>query len=224
MKPLSVVLRVRNEEDYIGSAIQSCLDHLPKGSEIIVVDNESSDNSLQVARLFKHDTSLPPHSSYIDMHVYTISDYSPGRAINLGVRNASHEYILLLSSHCVLTRFPDNLYDHLDDKTIALFGNQTPIYMGKRLKKSYLWSHFKEGHIVQDMYSELEQRYFFHNALALFRRESLLQYPFDEDLVGKEDRYWARAIRDIGLHYLYVPDFTCYHHYTSNGNTWKGIG
>ena len=37
------------------------------------------------------------------------------------------------------------------------------------------------------MYSKLENRYFFHNAISLFQKKILLKYPFQEKLAGKED-------------------------------------
>lgn len=224
MKPISIVIRSRNEENYIGYAIQSCIDHAPKGSEIIIIDNNSSDKTLDVARLFKHDSALPPNSAYVDMSIHSISEYSPGRALNLGASFASNDIVMFLSSHCSLLSLPNDAITSIEGSTVAVFGNQKPVYMGKRLKKTYLWSHFNESEDVVDMYSDLEDRYFFHNALSLISRSALLDHPFDENLVGKEDRYWANSIINSGMHYLYKHNFSCYHYYTLHGNTWKGVG
>ena len=43
-------------------------------------------------------------------------------------------------------------------------------------------------------FSKIENRYFFHNAFAFFKKKFLTKYPFDEQLVGKEDRYWAKKL------------------------------
>ena len=40
------------------------------------------------------------------------------------------------------------------------------------------------------MYSEMEERYFFHNAIAIYKTNTLKKNPFDEYLTAKEDRYW----------------------------------
>ena len=74
------------------------------------------------------------------------------------------------------------------------------------------------------MYSEMEERYFFHNALAFYKKNFLIEKPFDENLLGKEDRYWAKDVIEAGNSILYDPTMTVDHHYTENGNTWKGIG
>ena len=50
----------------------------------------------------------------------------------------------------------------------------------------------------------------------------MLDNPFDEDLVGKEDRYWAQQVIDKGI----LSNITSLSLIiiTPNGNTWKGIG
>jgi glycosyltransferase involved in cell wall biosynthesis len=47
---VSVIIRNRNEEQHIGFAIQSALDHFTN-PEIIVVDNNSTDSSLEIVNL-----------------------------------------------------------------------------------------------------------------------------------------------------------------------------
>ena len=74
------------------------------------------------------------------------------------------------------------------------------------------------------MYSKYEKRFFLHNAIALYNKKYLVKNPFDENLTGKEDRYWAQEVIKNNKSYLYDPKLEADHHYTENGNTWKGIG
>jgi len=74
------------------------------------------------------------------------------------------------------------------------------------------------------MFSKLENRYFIHNGISIYDRKFLIKNPFDENLAGKEDRYWANKIVKKGKSFLYDPQLEAHHHYTKNGNTWKGIG
>ena len=222
MVDLSVIIRSKNEAAYIGHAIQSVLDFVPN-PEIIIIDNDSSDNTLEVARLFQHDTDLQASSNYCTIKIANISSYSPGRALNMGIQMASCKFYMILSAHCVLTSFNfHSLVPHFNVYK-CIFGNQIPCYMGKKITKRYIWSHFVD-HDVPNMYSQLEDRYFMHNALSMFDTKFLQEYPFDEQLVGKEDRYWANNIVKQNYSYLYTPSFEALHHYTANGNTWKGIG
>ena len=50
-----------------------------------------------------------------------------------------------------------------------------------------------------------------------------IDLPFDENLTTKEDRIWALALINSGKSFFYSSKFLAHHHYTSDGNTWKGI-
>ena len=50
----SVVIRNRNEERYIGHCIQSVVDFLGDDVQIIIVDNESTDESIRIVNTFDY--------------------------------------------------------------------------------------------------------------------------------------------------------------------------
>ena len=83
MDRISVIIRNRNEEQYIGFAIQSVLDHFNK-PEIIIVDNNSTDNSIEVVSMFRPTLKQ-------QLKIVTIDDYSPGAALNEGVKHCTYE-------------------------------------------------------------------------------------------------------------------------------------
>ena len=89
MDNISIIIRNKNEEDYIGFAIQSCLDFFNQ-PEIIIVDNNSTGDSMDIVQNFKNRT---------DIKTYNLKKYMPGAAINKGVKYATRDYILVLSGH-----------------------------------------------------------------------------------------------------------------------------
>tara|TARA_B110000977_G_C11010457_1_gene467469 strand:- start:677 stop:1321 length:645 start_codon:yes stop_codon:yes gene_type:complete len=214
MKSISVIIRCRNEEEHIGLTIQSVIDHF-ENPEIIIIDNQSTDESMKVVSLFDRH----------DIRKYSLNgNYTPGKALNFGVEKANNDTILILSAHSQITDINKDWIEKDLNNHVAIFGNQTPIYKGKKISKRYIWSHFtKIRH--QNLYSEIEDRYFLHNAFCFYKRDFLLENPFNEDLSGKEDRYWAIDIVKKGHTYLYDGVYQkCNHYWTSNGATWKGIG
>ena len=222
-KKISVIIRVKDEEQWIGHCIQSVLDLIDK-PEIVIVDNNSTDDSIKVSSLFIEDPNLDKTSrNYTKIKFVKINNYTPGKALNLGVKNCSNPYILVLSAHCILKKINiDKLIDSLS-KNIAVFGNQIPVLNGNKINKRYIWSHFVDKNVL-NMFSKLENRYFFHNALSFFKKELLIKYPFDENLYGKEDRYWATfMINKHKKNIMYLPDFEVEHNYTANGSTWKNF-
>ena len=91
---VSIIIRNRNEGEHIGFAIQSCLDHFDK-PEIIIVDNNSTDDSLQTVNLFKENNKIK---------IISISNYTPGKSINLGVKHSTNDIVLVLSAHSQITK------------------------------------------------------------------------------------------------------------------------
>ncbi len=222
MDDISIIIRCNNEERWIGHTIQSCLD-LIEYPEIIIVNDNSTDSSLKIARMFNHEPTLERNRKYSDVRIINIDDYTPGKAINLGVKNANHETIIVISSHCVLRKINvHNIKKDLENYC-CIFGKQTPFYLGKRIRKNYIWSHFGEEEKV-NLFSSQENRFFMHNALSAFKKSTLINTPFNEVLQGKEDRFWAISMIKSNQNILYSPVFCCDHHYTDTGNTWKGIG
>ena len=222
MDNISVVIRNRNEERYVGYTIQSVLDTFNK-PEIIVVDNNSIDESMSIVRMFKKDESLKDNKKYTNIKIYNIDEYSPGKSLNYAVTKCSNDYILILSAHSQIMNCDFKKVKGLLDKHCVVFGKQTPIYKGKKITPRYVWSHFEEHDIV-NQFSSNENRYFLHNAFAFYKKDMLLKYPFDEHLAGKEDRYWINDRIEEGMDSYYDSVTTCYHHYTDNGATWRGIG
>jgi len=211
---VSVIIRNHNEREYIGFAIQSVLDHIPN-AEILIIDDHSTDNSLEVVRLFNNCGNINLHA---------IDDYTPGKSLNYGATLASNETILVLSAHSQIIKMDLEYVQNKLKYYSAVFGNQTPIYRGKKITKRYIWSHFGTEEEVENMHSTIEDRPFLHNAFCFYNKKDLIESPFDETLSGKEDRYWASDILLKGKSYLYTPSIEVNHYYTGNGATWKGLG
>ena len=210
---VSIIIRNKDEAEFIGHSIQSCIDSF-KNPEIIVVDDNSTDESDRVVSLFDKT----------DITIYPLPKrYTPGYSLNYGVNKCSHDIVLVLSAHCQITQMDlSYVKKHLKNHT-AVFGNQTPIYRGKKITKRYIWSHFKNKE-VENMFSKIENRPFLHNAFCFYNKDFLLSHPFNEKLHGKEDRYWAIDRIEEGNSYFYTPKLHVNHFWTPRGSTWKGIG
>jgi glycosyltransferase involved in cell wall biosynthesis len=210
---ISIIVRNRNEGEYIGFTLQSICDHIPS-AEVIVMDNNSTDDSMDVVTLF--NTRLNIKTSNID-------NYTPGKSLNTAVGMCSNDIILILSAHSQITKMDLGYVQSLLKLHSAVFGNQTPIYRGKKISKRYIWSHFVDTEVV-NIHSTIEDRPFLHNAFCFYNKSDLIETPFDEEVSTKEDRYWAIDILKESKSYLYTPSIEVNHYYTGNGATWKGLG
>jgi len=212
MDNVSVIIRNKNEERWIGHAIQSVVD-FTNNPEIIIVDNNSTDDSRRIISTF----------DYLDIKTIKINEYTPGSSLNRGVELATSDTVLILSAHCVITHCNLNKIDELLKAHVAIWGKQIPIWNGKKINRRYVWSNFKNRDDINYFCNE-ENRPFLHNALCFYNKQFLLENPFNEKLSGKEDRYWAIDRLEEGHNIYYDSSLIAYHHYTDNGSTWKGVG
>lgn len=88
MPRVSVVIPSYNHAPYIGKAIQSVLIQTEKDLELIVVDDGSTDNSLEIIRNFTDPR----------IHVYPQSNCGAHAAINRGLGLATSDYLSILNS------------------------------------------------------------------------------------------------------------------------------
>jgi glycosyltransferase involved in cell wall biosynthesis len=209
---VSIIIRNKNEAEYIGFCIQSCLDVFGK-PEIIIVDNNSTDDSLDVVQNFNNRTNII---------VKKIENYKPGESINLGVRYCSNKHILILSAHAQIIQLDFESIKKNLKKYKAVFGQQIPVHRGKKITPGYIWANFGDKSEV-NKFSKIENRLFLHNAFCFYTKDTLEEFPMPENYSGKEDRFWAKDIVDKKHSYLYDPNQKCYHFWTKNGATWKGL-
>ncbi|MDI3523566.1 MAG: hypothetical protein PWQ07_340, partial [Kosmotoga sp.] len=95
---VSVIIPVRNEENFIGKCIESFLDQAyPENRfEIIVVDGMSEDNTRTIVKEYM--------SRYKNIRLYDNPDKYTPNALNIGIKNASGKIIMLASSHAIYSR------------------------------------------------------------------------------------------------------------------------
>ena len=197
-KPLvSIIVRTKNEEKWISSCLKAVFDQDYKNFEVIIVDNNSSDLSLERAKEFKVKT-------------INIEKFKPGKAINDGIRNSSGEIIVCLSGHCIPTseNWLSNLIKELSNSKIAgVYGRQEPFSFSSDLDKRDLINLFGLDKKIQIKDT------FFHNANSSFSRKIWEKFPFDENITNIEDRLWAEKVISSGLQIIYEPSASVYHYH-----------
>ena len=90
---VSIVVPCYNSEKWIRQSILSALNQTYKNKEVIFVDNESTDNSLKIAKNI--------HSKFSDLKVLTAPNlykYSWTEPVEEALKNSSGEYFTILGS------------------------------------------------------------------------------------------------------------------------------
>ncbi len=94
---ISLILPCRNEELFIENCIKSILEnnYQPDRMELLIIDGLSVDNTVNIAKKFINN------SKGIEVKIFTNpKKYFPS-AVNIGIKEAKGEYIVILGAHAV---------------------------------------------------------------------------------------------------------------------------
>ena len=201
-KLVSIIIRVKNEEKWITSCLRSVFNQQYNHFEVIIVNNQSNDNTLKNIKDFR-------------LKILNIKNFFPGKAINYGIKNSKGEIIVCLSGHCIPKdkRWLGNIIKHLNKKNIAgVYGKQEPLSFSKPNDKRDLKLTFGMDMKIQ------KKDYFFHNANSAFKRSIWKKYPFNEKITNIEDREWGKRVIKDGLKIIYEPKASVYHYHGIHQN------
>jgi len=200
---ISIIIRTKDEERWITQCLQGVFSQRYQPFEVILVDNESRDRTIEKAKQFPIRRVIP------------CTEYRPGKALNLGIRQARGSHLAFLSGHCIPVNehWLERLLGGFDAPEIAgVYGRQEPMSFTPDADKRDLALVFGLDRKVQVKDS------FFHNANSMIRRELWEQVPFDETATNIEDRIWARDVLRRGYKIVYEPEASVYHYHGIHQN------
>lgn len=200
---VSIIIRTKNEEKWISSCLAAVFKQTYKNFEVIIVDNNSTDKTVEKTKVF-------------NVKIVQIDDFFPGKALNIGIRNSKGNVIVSLSGHCIPVddQWLANLLRNLDEKQVAgVYGRQEPLSFTSDVDKRDLINTFRLERIIQTKDS------FFHNANSMLRRSVWDQIPFDEEVTNIEDRLWGKAVIEKGWKIVYEPKASVYHYHGIHQNS-----
>ena len=162
---ISIVIRNKNEAIYLERVLCILASQYSNDiDDIIVVDNNSTDNSLQVAKKYK-------------CKILTIDKFTYGKAINMGILEAKNNYVMLLSAHAVpigKSFFKNSIRFIKDKKDFAglRFINSIENY---------------ERAIINNFKVHEPLKYGLMAACCIVSKEVWKNFSFNEELVFSED-------------------------------------
>ncbi|WNO07859.1 glycosyltransferase [Teredinibacter sp. KSP-S5-2] len=207
MKNVSVIVRTKNEEEWVSLCLKGIKDQTTEREiEVVLVDNLSTDATVKKA------VSAWPGLTYVE-----IDQYKPGDSLNRGIAKAKNEIIVCISAHCI----PANKYwlealcCELElEGVCGVYGRQIPLESTEKSDARDMWITFGLDRRVQI------KDPFFHNANSAFYKSTWEELPFDAQLTNLEDRVWGKMQIDKGNRIIYTPEAVVFHHHGihQNGN------
>lgn len=192
MEPVSLYIPCFNAGRFINRSIEAVLNQTKPPSEIIIVDDGSSDDTATIAK------------RYPVMIVRHEENKGLAAARNTGVQSARHELVASIDADCVAK--PDwleKLLDCMTDETVAGVGGQLV-----ELNRTTLPDLWRSVHMKQSHGDELiANAPFIYGHGTVFRKSALEKVGlYNEKLrTNAEDCYISEQLKKAGFTIVYQP-------------------
>lgn len=196
---VSIIIRTKNEERWISYCLKSIQKQTYNNYEIIIVDNLSTDKTLEKIKKFNVKK------------IINITNFLPGKSLNEGIKISKGKYVVCLSAHCIPTNkfWLNKLVKTIEEfpKAAAVYGKQEPMNFTDDNDK-------RDMNIIFGLDRKIQVKdNFFHNANSIIKKKLLINYPFDNNITNIEDRIWAKKILTKGYNIIYEPKASVYHYH-----------
>jgi glycosyltransferase involved in cell wall biosynthesis len=203
---ISIICLCYNHARYIREALESVFKQTYTNWELYVVDDASTDNSVEVIQAFLAEKQ---GCSQTIRFIQNTENQGNCKSFNLAYRQTVGKYIIDLAGDDVFlpTRLESQarLLDSLPAHYGVVFSNAYHI----NEKGAILHPHHTEGEQVPtgDIYASLFQKYFICTPTMLVRRQVLEDLGgYDETLSYEDFDFWVRSARTYW--YYYQPEIT----------------
>ena len=188
---ISVLMRSHNDIAYIRQTVEALLNQeIDDTLEIISCDDHSTDGTAEyLAGIPQLRRISPPAGKYI-----------PGKTLNYMVSKAMGDYIVFNNADAIPqnNEYLKNLTSPLKDKGVnCVFANQIARKEAFAVVRKDYERAFGDGSVSRKWHK------FFSLVSSAFRKEELLQNPFDETFQYSEDSQWVNR-REVKI--VYVSD------------------
>ena len=197
---VSIVILTLNAGPRFGRVLDAVHAQRFDGStEVLVLDSGSADGTPGLA------------AGYERVRIHPIKDFGHGRTRNEGARLATGRFVVYLTQDALSLgeRWLASLLAPFDDpKVAAVYSRQVPYADATPMERFFLSKRFPDVRIVRPEPTKHRlglYTVFFSNVSSAIRRNVLLEYPFDDDLIMSEDQQFARDVIRAGWRTVYEP-------------------
>ena len=196
---VSIIVRTKNEDFWIGKCLNEIFNQKYKNFEVILVDNNSKDKTISIVKKNFLKVKIINYKSKI---------FLPGKALNLGIKKSKGSLVAMISGHCIPKNenWLNNLVQNFKNSdVIACYGRQEPSDISEPndvRDLTYLFGLDKKIQIKDP---------FFHNANSMIRKSTWKKNQFDETIKHIEDRLWASLVLKNGKKIIYEPNSSVIH-------------
>jgi teichuronic acid biosynthesis glycosyltransferase TuaG len=197
-KPIiSIIIPVYNCEKYIRQSVESALKQTYHSFEVIVVDDGSTDGTLDIITEYENVTVL------IKPNGGTAS------ALNTGIRNAKGIWIKWLSADDVLKKdYLSNIMKTVTITDAIYYTNYDIIGEDGNVIKRFTEPELRNFRSNEEQFEELMKYYYGNGSSSLIHKSVFEKVGlFDESLPHSEDyEFWLRASKN-NIRFVLIPNY-----------------
>lgn len=219
---VSVIVPAWNEEVGVLKTVRSILANNYPNTEIMIVNDGSTDNSDAIIRAFLKEKSWVSYNPTAQVRYEYKENGGKGTALNHGIKNSTGEIILTVDADSIVDKNAlARLVTYFEDTRVdAIVGNvkvaNNTSMVGFIQALEYLFGfYYKRAHSV------MGAEYIFGGACAAFRKSTTFDtLGLFDDVNKTEDIEMSLRIRYNGLTSVYAEDVICY---TEGASTITGL-
>lgn len=202
---VSIVIRTKNEEEFIGTTLRRVNEQEFNGSyEIIIVDSDSTDSTLDIVKGYN-----------VKLVQISQKEFTYGGSLNIGASNADGAFIVNLSAHALPNggEWLRNLIGGFEDHNVAgVYGRQLSDGHLNPFEARQSESFFGHEKITFNAENKkITKHVHFSNSNSAIRKEVWQRFKFNEQVPYAEDIMWQREVMGAGFSIVYAPDALVYH-------------
>ena len=211
MELISVILPVYNCEKWVERCIKSVLNQTYKNIELIIINDGSTDNSLEICKKYQKDNVI----------IINKENSGVSKTRNIGLEKAKGEYIFFIDaddyikSNCIESMYEKaKEYDadivKCDNKQ---FDDEKDIEKQKFFNNTCLYN-MKDNNSKKQILNEMIESYKYNNVWGqLILSEKAKKIKFDTKLAMGEDFLYNYELYNICDKILVIPDeYYCYYY------------
>lgn len=192
MKKISIVVPVYNVEGYIRTCLDSIVNQMSSSSELIIVNDGSSDSSLEICREYER--------KYSDIKIICQQNKGLSGARNAGIMSAQGEYIVFIDSDDYIENNALEVIEKyiVSNRDFYLIRSNSFVDGEDYYELNQIdYTHFDENKSPIEIFKELHEYndFWFAAWLIVIRRDFLLECNlFFKEGIFHEDELWVPQV------------------------------
>ncbi len=231
---ISLIIPIYNSEEYLPLLFKSLINQVRPFDEIILVDNNSKDNSFKLCKDFQRE------NKHLNIIVFNEKKKGPSAARNSGLKKATSDILSLTDADCELEKnWAKNAVDYFENGGdceiiggIAvgeeIFGRENTFETYTEEFSYYYWTLNRQTEkpykmeSADDFFSKAPFAIATYN-MAMKREVFEKTKGFDENLLNNEDtEWWMRACKMGYKSMVGMPQLkVCHHNRKELSSLWK---